>query len=186
MCDKPGTPMVLDKDFELYKIAINDEQYYRQMFHARLSYHTNILVALLTAIGAGYLQARAWHHFFVIALFSLLYVFIARQSTSALQRMYEHFIEMLRFREEMEVRLGLRTLDSIGEPDLKDTQGLALSPRFWTAGPFFKRAWTQSRPAIGYFAQMQTILGVFIAVGLLSAVVAFIAGLAAIAASVVI
>ncbi len=162
------------KDFELYKLAISDEQYYRQMFHSRLSYHTNILLALLTAIGAGYIQAKTAQHYLVIAVFSLLIVWMTNESKEALQRIYHHFIEMLRFREELEVRLGLRELSTLGKPILDSTTKVSEAPSFWVDGRFFKKKWAQSRKKTGYFARMKRMFNVFIFIGLVSAVVSFI------------
>jgi exonuclease VII small subunit len=172
MCEGSDEPM--DKDFELYKLAISDEQYYREMFNARLSYHTNILLAILTAIGAGYIQAKTAEHFLVIALVSVFFTGMTILSKKSLQRIYDHFVEMLRFREELEVRLGLRTLDSIGTPALSSTSTLSQSPKFWSNGQFFKEKWTQSREKIGYFARMKQMFIVFVFIGVFSALLLFI------------
>ncbi len=168
----------VDKDFELYKLSIDDEHYYRKMFHSRLSYHTNILVALLTAIGAGYLQSTSVMHYFLLALFSLLFSWITSESKGALERIYDHFIEMLKFREELEVRLGLRELQTLGTPALPTTNALSDKPTFWTDGRFFKKPWTNSRSQTGYFARMKRIFDVFCAIGIISAFVSFVIGLA--------
>ncbi len=174
MCEGNNEPM--DKDFELYKLAISDEQYYRQMFHSRLSYHTNIMLALLTVIGAGYIQAKTAQHYFVIAVFSALYTWITNQSKGALQRIYDHFIEMLRFREELEVRLGLREISTLGKPTLDSTTALGGAPSFWVNGQFFKTTWTKSGKEIGYFARMKRMFSVFIFIGLVSVIVSFSKG----------
>jgi hypothetical protein len=156
----------IDQDFELYKLAIDDEHYYRDAFNNRLSYHTNILVALITAIGAAYFQAKEMQHYLIISIFSIIFSWMNYQSMKSLERIYNHFIEMLHVREEFEVRLGLRKDDTLENILLKST--ISYKPKFWKFGHLYTKKLVASRHNGGYYARMKKIFLLFSFIGIVS------------------
>lgn len=163
------------KELRFYRIAIDDEHYHRNMFQSRLSYHTNILIALLAAIGAGYLNAKEPWHFAILGLFSFLFAGLSLHAIGAVQRIYDHFIEMLDEREVLEVRLGLRDKETLDKDRERDSRLLEIDTAklYWPHGLFFRKGWVRTRKNKGYFARMKKLLVVFFIIGILSAVFSF-------------
>lgn len=157
----------VEKTFEIYKIAISDEHYHRQMFQSRLSYHTNITLALLTAIGAGYLNAKQPVHFLIIAFFSALFSALCFHSIISVKRIYDHFIEMLGVREYLEYELGLRDPNSL-ENKPSNTND---SEKLWNKAYLYTKPWAATRKRKGYFARMKLLFWSLFFIGILSVLV---------------
>jgi hypothetical protein len=162
-----------EKELRLYELAIAAEDYNRNLFQSRLSYHTNILVALVTAIGAGYLGAQHKWHFVLVGLFSLLFVWLCVHTEGAVRRSYEHFIECHSRREIMEVRLGLRDPQTIHEEHVESALATVVTPVYWPHGFLFTKAWVKTSGSVGYFVRMRTVFRIFAMVGFVSALFAF-------------
>jgi hypothetical protein len=148
-----------------YSNAIADEHYHREMFQNRLSYHTNVVLVALGAIVAGALEAEREWVFRLLGAAAILVGFLAIATPFMLARIYRHFIEHLDVRERLEVEIGLRSVDALGDAKkLKDKMGERPNPTPpaslpLTMGVIFSQSWIREPPKKewSYFTWMKVV-----------------------------
>lgn len=166
----------LDRENHLrqYNIAVSDEQYSREQFHSRLSHHSTMLTGIAGGLGVGYFNASDAPDFIMLAIFSALFAWLCFDSADALKRTYYHFIDMLRVREEMEYKLGLRQLNTLEYgTSIWGTQ--QVREGYWPdAEVVYTRPWVGTRNKDGYYARTRRVMIVFGILGYVSLMVALI------------
>jgi hypothetical protein len=146
-----------------YSNAIADEHYHREMFQNRLSYHTNVVLVALGAIVAGALEAEREWVFRLLGAAAVLVGGLAIATPFMLARIYRHFIEHLDVRERLEVAIGLRNVDALGDSEkLKKKMGDRPSPTPPASlplpmGVIFNRSWIREGKEWGYFTWMKLL-----------------------------
>lgn len=160
-----------------YKIAVADERHSREQFLSRLKHHTTILTGIAGGLAVGYFNASGLPDFLIIAVFSALFTWLCFDSVDALRRTYNHFIELLRIREEIEFKLGLRSEKAMEYGTsiwntTKSAQG------YWDAGEhIYRKPWKGPRHKEGYYARTRRVILVFGALGGLSVAVSLLCAL---------
>ena len=156
---------------ELLKICIDDEHHYRTMVQSRVSYYTSIVLALIALTSALTVRADDALDFIVIALLGALISYVAKQATNAIKRLYDHFIEAIRAREEIEIQLGIRDTGkeqkAATEPSRILTPETNSNSKYWKYNEaLLHGSWIPPEDAGGYFRKTQKTFGTFFAIGL--------------------
>jgi len=157
------------KEIEILKLTINDEHSYRTMVQSRISYHTSIILALIALSGAFALRSQSLLSFVVIAALGLLISYISRRATTSIERLYDHFIEAIRAREEIEIQLGIRDIT-------KERKKSSVPPRilqakassgYWQYDEaLLSGSWIPPGKTGGYFKRTETTFNTFFFIGL--------------------
>ena len=163
-------------ELELLKICIDDEHHYRTMVQSRVSYYTSIILALIALAGALTVRADNSLDFFVVALLGALISYVAKQATNAIERLYDHFIEAIRAREEIEIQIGLRDITknrkSSTEPPRTLTSKTDGDSKYWNYNEaLFVGSWIPPKDTGGYFSKTQKTFGIFFVVGVVMIIV---------------
>ncbi len=157
-----------NKEIEILKIAINDEHHYRTMVQSRISYHSSIILALIALSGALALRSESLLNFIVIATLGLLISYISCQAVTSIERLYDHFIEAIRAREEIEIQLGIR---DITKPRKSSTVPPRLiKPRdnstgYWQYEELLSGSWIPPGEKGGYFERTRKTFNIFYFIG---------------------
>ena len=156
-----------NKEIEILKIVIDDERHYRTMVQSRISYQTSIILALIAITGALAVRADSLVNFILIAPFGLLISYISNQAVDSIERLYCHFIEAIRAREEVESTLGIRDRDKnrkdIEQPS-KDLQKIE-QDCYWNYSEIFLGSWVPVEGVCGYFCRTEKVFKTFKRIG---------------------
>lgn len=156
------------KDLEILKIVIDDERHYRTMVQSRISYHTSIVLALIAVTGALAIRAQSFEGFLLIAFFGLLIRYVASQTVRSVERLYQHFIEAIRAREEIEIALGIRNPNkerrSISDPPICLTKSERTDESSLKYPELFCGSWIPTSTS-GYLARTQEMFTLFSRIG---------------------
>lgn len=91
----------------LYELTIQEHHYYSRTHQDRIAFFSGILSALLTATGAGFLQASEWYHFAFLCVGPILICAISEIAIRGTSRMYRRLLETITVRAKIEQELGL-------------------------------------------------------------------------------
>lgn len=155
------------KALEVLKILIEDERHYRAMVQTRLSFHTGMVLALIGLVGALFLRAENALDFFGIGLFGPLIAWIASGASGSIRRLYTHFLETIRAREEIEAVLGIRnirlerTRQRATADDILPVGSAPKEEKYWPYKELFCGSWLPTDRTPGYFSRTQKLFGRF-------------------------
>ncbi len=161
-----------DRSIEILKLIINDEHQYRSMVQSRISFHTSIILALIALIGAFSLRADNGMHYIIVAFAGLLVVLISNQAVESVKRLYDHFIDTIRAREEIENVLGIRDLENKRKDQRKISSNIRiseehekLSTNYWPFKELYSGSWVPSNEEKGYFSKTEELFASFKRIG---------------------
>lgn len=160
----------IHKEVEMLKIVIEDERHYRSMVQSRISYHTSIILALIALTGVLAVRSDSLVNFILISPFGLLISYISKQAVVSVKRLYQHFIEAIRAREEIESVLGIR--NALGDRKEIDEVANELQPlesedpnKYWKYSEIFLGSWVPSKGVCGYFCRTEKVFKTFGRIG---------------------
>lgn len=157
------------KELDLLKVCIDDEHHYRTMVQSRVSYHSSIVLALIALSSALAVRAVNTFDYFIVALIGLLVCFASRQAGRSIERLYEHFIEAIRAREEIEILLGIREPEQKRKTAHDPARTLQIDPnkneKYWHYDALLHGSWIPPSDTGGFFKRTQGTFTIFFIVG---------------------
>lgn len=156
---------------------IGDERHYRSMVQSRISYYTSIILALIALTGALAARAESFVNFLLLSPFGLLVAYVANQAITSVERLYNHFIEAIRAREEIEITLGIRDITKLRKdrnelPDVIEHNDVEQSNNYWPHRELLFGSWIPSNNVCGYFCRTEKMFRAFYKIGILIFIVA--------------
>ncbi|HUT28280.1 MAG TPA: hypothetical protein VMX13_00700 [Sedimentisphaerales bacterium] len=105
--------------FNLYKLAIQEQQYFLSEHQKRVGFYMGLISALLAGTVAGFFKCERWYHYIVLTLGPISMGVVANIAIQGVDRLYQRFLEAITVIKKLEVDFGLardRTVDGQNLP----------------------------------------------------------------------